>query len=145
MNLLRAFCLLILILALGCGGGPTTITAKDISNPNTPIGYEFQRLCSTLGSTNGKISRAQFLANAKDQQAANQLFNACDVNQDNFITQEEATQAPYSFENLKSQVILFQTPRPQFTAVPRLFSSLCFGKVCPGTGGILLFQNHSGG
>jgi hypothetical protein len=109
MNLLRAFGLLILILvlALGCGGGPTTTTTKS-----TPIGYEFQRLCSTLGSSNGQISRTQFVANAKDKQAANQLFNACDVNRDNFITEQEATQAPYSFENLKTQVILFQTPRP---------------------------------
>jgi phosphoribosylaminoimidazole carboxylase (NCAIR synthetase) len=106
MNLLRVFCLFILILVLGCGGGPTTTTTKA-----TPIGNEFQRLCSTLGSTNGKISRAQFLANAKDKQAANQLFDACDVNHDNFITQEEAAQAPYSFENLKTQVIMFQTPR----------------------------------
>jgi hypothetical protein len=108
MNLLRAFGLLILILvlALGCGGGPTTTTKS------TPIGYEFQRLCSTLGSSNGQISRTQFVANAKDKQAANQLFNACDVNRDNFITEQEATQAPYSFENLKTQVILFQTPRP---------------------------------
>jgi hypothetical protein len=106
MNLLRSFCLLILMLALGCGGGPTTTTTQA-----SPISYEFQRLCSTLGSTNGKISRAQFLANARYQQATNQLFDACDVNQDNFITQEEATQTPYSFQNLKSQVILFQTPR----------------------------------
>jgi hypothetical protein len=112
MNLLRAFCLLITILALGCGGGPTTTTTKTTTTQATPIGYEFQRLCSTLGSSNGQISRSQFLANAKDPQAANQLFTACDVNQDNFITQEEATQAPYSFENLKSQVILFRTNRP---------------------------------
>jgi hypothetical protein len=112
MNLLRAFCLLILILALGCGGGPTTTTSKTTTTQATPIGYEFQRLCSTLGSSNGKISREQFLANAKDKNAANQLFNACDVNQDNFVTEQEATQAPYSFENLKSQVILFQSIRP---------------------------------
>ncbi len=107
MNLLRAFCLLVLILALGCGGGPS----KTTYTPASKTGYEFQRLCSTLGSTNGQISRTQFLANAKDKEAANQLFNACDVNRDNFITEQEATQNPYSFENLKSQVILFHTPR----------------------------------
>jgi hypothetical protein len=112
MNLLRAVGLLIFILILGCGGGPTTTISKDISNPATPIGYEFQRLCSTLGSSNGQISRSQFLASAKDPQAANQLFNACDVNRDNFVTEQEATQAPYSFQNLKTQVILFQTSRP---------------------------------
>ncbi len=108
MILLRAVGLLMFILVLGCGGGPKTTTYTE----NTPIGYEFQRLCSTLGSSNGKISRTQFLASAKDPNAANQLFNACDVNQDNFVTQEEATQAPYSFQNLKTQVILFTTPRP---------------------------------
>jgi hypothetical protein len=107
MNLLRAFCLLILILALGSCGGPTTTTSSQAAK----TGYEFQRLCSTLGSTDGKISRQQVLASAKDKQAADQLFNACDLNRDNFITQQEATQAPYSFENLKSQVILFNTPR----------------------------------
>jgi hypothetical protein len=109
MNLLRAVCLFIfiIVLAMGCGGGPTTTTTQA-----TPIGDEFQRLCSSLGSSNGKISRAQFLANAKDKNAANQLFDACDVNKDNFVTQEEAAQAPYSFQNLKTQVILFQTPRP---------------------------------
>ena len=107
MNLLRAVCLLIVMLAVGCGGGPKTTTTQS-----TPIGYEFQRLCSNLGSQNGQISRSQFLANAKDKQAANQLFNACDVNKDNFVTEQEATQAPYSFTNLKTQVILFTTPRP---------------------------------
>jgi hypothetical protein len=107
MNLLRAVCLLFFILVLGCGGGPKTTTTQ-----NTPIGYEFQRLCSTLGSSNGQISRAQFLANAKDPNAANQFFNACDVNRDNFVTEQEAAQAPYSFQNLKTQVILFTTPRP---------------------------------
>jgi hypothetical protein len=107
MNLLRAFCLLIFIVVMGCGGGLKTTTTQT-----TPIGNEFQRLCSTLGSSNGKISREQFLANAKDKNAANQLFNACDINRDNFVTQEEATQAPYSFQNLKTQVILFNTSRP---------------------------------
>jgi|UniRef100_A0A7V6A1D0 hypothetical protein len=108
MNLLRAVGLLILILAMGCGGGPKTTTYT----PNTPIGYEFQRLCSVLGSQNGQISRAQFLANARDKNAANELFNACDINGDNFVTEQEAAQAPYSFENLKTQVMIFQTPRP---------------------------------
>jgi hypothetical protein len=107
MNLLRAVCLLIVMLALGCGGGPKTTTTQS-----TPGGYEFQRLCSTLGSSNGQISRSQFLANANDKQAADQLFNACDVNRDNFVSEQEATQAPYSFQNLKTQVILFTTPRP---------------------------------
>ena len=108
MNLLRAVGLLIVMLALGCGGGPRTTTTTQ----TTPIGSEFQRLCSTLGSSNGQISRSQFLANAKDKQAADQLFNACDVNRDNFVTEQEAVQSPYSFENLKTQVMLFQTTRP---------------------------------
>ena len=107
MNLLRAFGLLILILALGSCGGPKTTTTSQAGK----TGYEFQRLCTTLGSTDGKISRTQFLNAAKDKQAANELFNACDVNRDNFVTQEEATQNPYSFQNLKTQVILFNTPR----------------------------------
>jgi hypothetical protein len=112
MSLLWAVCLLIFVLVLGCGGGPGTTTAPSTTTQTTPIGYEFQRLCSTLGSQSGQIGRSQFVANAKDKQAADQLFNACDINRDNFVTEQEATQAPYSFTNLKTQVILFTTPRP---------------------------------
>jgi hypothetical protein len=107
MNLLPSVFLLTLILALGCGGGPPATTTRAANT-----GYEFQRLCSTLGSQNGRISRQQFLAQAQDKQAAAQLFDACDANRDTFLTEPEATNNPGYFENLRNQVILFHTTRP---------------------------------
>ena len=101
-----AFLLIILIGALGSCGGPATSKTTD-----TNMGYEFRRLCSLLASTKGKISREQFLAAAKYKEAANRLFDACDVNQDNLITQSKAQSNAIYFENLKSQVILFHTPQ----------------------------------
>jgi hypothetical protein len=108
MNLLPSVLLLTLILALlGCGGGPPATTTKAAQT-----GYEFQRLCSTLGSQDGRISRQQLLAQAKDKEAAAQLFDACDANRDNFLTEPEATSNASYFESLKNQVILFHTTRP---------------------------------
>ncbi len=107
MNLLRAFVLLVLILALGCGGGPTTTTTQT-----NKTGTEFRRLCQAVGATNNQISREQFLAAAKHKEVAAKLFDACDVYHTGYITEQQAEQNPYSFQNLKSQVILFQTPRP---------------------------------
>jgi hypothetical protein len=105
MNLLRVLLLAALIITLGsCGGTATTKTA------NSSTGYEWRRLCSTLGSENGQITRSQFLAQANDQEAAAQVFDACDVSHTGVITEKEATQNPMYFENLKSQVILFHTP-----------------------------------
>lgn len=107
MNLLRPFLLITLILALGCGGGPPATTTRAANT-----GYEFRRLCSTLGSQNGRINRQQFLAQAQDKQAAAQLFDACDANRDAVLTEPEATSSPGYFENLRNQVILFHTTRP---------------------------------
>ena len=106
MYLLRSFILLILILALGCGGGPATTTQAPKS-----VSDDFRRVCKVLGATGGQISRQQFLAQSKDKEAAAQVFDACDTNRDLFISQEEAAQNVSYFEDLKSQVILFHTPR----------------------------------
>ena len=108
MNLLRVLLLAALIFSLGSCGGPAATTTKA---SNTGTGYEWRRLCSTLGSENGEITRAQFLAMANDQAAAAQVFDACDVYHTGVITEKEATANPTYFENLKSQVILFHTPR----------------------------------
>jgi hypothetical protein len=64
------------------------------------------------GATDGKLSRQQFLAQAKDKQGAAQLFDACDTNRDSFLTEEEATTNVNYFEDLRRQVILFHTTRP---------------------------------
>ncbi len=106
MNLLHAFLFISLILALGSCGGPTKTTTT-----NANMGYEFRRICSTLGSPDNQITRSQFLAQATDKDAAAQVFDACDVQHTGVLTEKEATANPIYFENLKSQVILFHTPR----------------------------------
>ena len=107
MNLLRFVLLTVLILALGCGGGPgtTTTTSKNTS-------YEFKKLCQTLGASDNRISREQFIAASKDKQVAAQLFDSCDVNRTGYITEKEAEEHSVYFESLKGQVIQFHTPRP---------------------------------
>jgi hypothetical protein len=62
-----------------------------------------------VGAEGGKISREDFLAKAKDKKAAGELFDACDVNQDQMVTREEAE--PNYLESLKGQVIRLYTPR----------------------------------
>ena len=106
MNLLRPLLVAVLLVALSSCGGPATTTT---TNSNT--GYEFRRLCSTLGSPDSRITRDQFLAQATDKEAAAQVFDACDVHHTGVLTEKEATANPVYFENLKSQVILFHTPR----------------------------------
>ncbi len=106
MNLLRVLLLAALIVTVGSCGGPATTT----KTANSSTGYEWRRLCSTLGSENSQITRSQFLAMANDKEAAAQVFDACDVGHTGVITEKEATANPIYFENLKSQVILFHTP-----------------------------------
>jgi len=107
MNLLRALLVAVLLIALGSCAGPGTTTKSTASSG---AGYEWRRLCSTLGASDAQITRSQFLAQAKDQEAAAQVFDACDVHHTGVITEKEATANPIYFENLKSQVILFHTP-----------------------------------
>ena len=93
-----------LSLTWGCGGGPETIAAKQPS-----ASAEFQRLCRAVGAEGGKISREQFLAQAKDQETAARLFDACDVNQDALITENEVR--PERLESLQRQVIRLTSPK----------------------------------
>jgi len=89
-------------MSLGCGGGPSTTKAPKAS-PS-----EFANLCRAVGAEGGKLSRDKFLAQARDKKAAAELFDACDANQDQVITEEEAT--PGYMESLKSQAIRLTTP-----------------------------------
>ena len=102
MKCCRFIIMAALILALSCGGGPSTTTAQ------TSSGSDFANLCRAVGAKGGKMSREQFLAKAKDKDAAAKLFDACDANQDRIITEKEAT--PRHMEGLKNQAIRLTTP-----------------------------------
>ncbi len=101
MTYFRFLLLAALILALGCGGGPSTKASKSSSS-------DFAQLCRAVGAEGGKISREKFVAQAKDKDAAAQLFDACDLNRDSYITEEES--GTQYFESLKSQAIRLTTP-----------------------------------
>ncbi|MGQ9687224.1 MAG: hypothetical protein ACUVXF_00330 [Desulfobaccales bacterium] len=103
MNLLGYLLLVALSLAWGCGGGPATTTAPPA------VSAEFQRLCRAVGAEGGKIGREQFLAQASDRETAARLFDACDVNHDNFITETEVR--PERLESLQRQVIRLTSPK----------------------------------
>ncbi len=105
MNLLRPLLVAVLLITLSSCVGPAT------QSSNANMGYEFRRICSTLGSADSQVTRDQFLAQASDKEAAAKIFDACDVHHTGVITEKEAIANPTYFENLKSQVILFHTPR----------------------------------
>jgi len=91
-----------LILALVGGVDLSGATAQ------TPSGSEFANLCRAVGAQEGNVTREQFIAKAKDKDAAAQFFDACDANHDKIITEEEAT--PQHMEGLKNQAIRLTTP-----------------------------------
>ena len=95
-----------LILAVGCGGGPSTTTTKA----PPPAGNDFAKLCRAVGAEGGQIGREQFIAKSKDKETAARLFDACDVNQDRILSEQEAKQE--RMDELKRQVIRITTPGP---------------------------------
>lgn len=105
LKLCQVFLSVTLISALACAPLPPAPTAASRA--------EFRRLCQAVGSEGGKLSREKFLAQAKDQEAAARLFDACDVNRDGVITEEEAR--PDYLESLKGQAIRLTTPTPPTT------------------------------
>jgi len=105
MILLRFLLWATLIPALGCAPMSPAPTAASRS--------EFRQLCKSVGAEGGKLGRQHFLAQAKDKDAAAKLFDACDVNQDGFVTEEEAR--PDHLEGLKGQAIRLTTPTPPTT------------------------------
>jgi hypothetical protein len=102
MNADRFIIMAAIILALVWVGGPSATTAQASS------GSDFANLCQAVGAKEGKISRKQFIAKAKDKDAAAQFFDACDANGDKTITEDEAT--PKHMEGLKDQAIRLTTP-----------------------------------
>jgi hypothetical protein len=102
MNAYRFIIMAAIILALVWIGGPSAATAQ------TSSGSDFANLCQAVGAKEAKISREQFIAKAKDKDAAAQFFDACDANRDKTITEDEAT--PKHMEGLKDQAIRLTTP-----------------------------------
>ena len=94
------------ILAWGCGGGTKTTTQK--APPSTS--NDFALLCRAVGAEGGQIAREQFIAQAKDKEAAAKLFDACDANQDRMLSEAEAK--PERMDELKREVIRLTTPTP---------------------------------
>jgi len=93
-----------LILAWGCGGGPSTTTTKAPPSASN----DFAKLCRAVGAEGGQIGREQFLAKAKDKETAARLFDACDANRDRILSEEEAKQE--RMDELKREVIRLTTP-----------------------------------
>ena len=107
MNLLRVLLIVALIVTLGSVEAPEPPLPRPL-RMSVPI---LKKLCQTVGATNNRITREQFIAAAKDKKVAAQLFDACDVERTGVLTEQEAEQNPKYFENLKNQVILFHTSR----------------------------------
>ena len=95
-----------LILAWGCGGGPSTTTQKA----PPPASNDFAKLCRAVGAEGGQITREQFIAQSQDKEAAARLFDACDANQDRMLSEAEAKQE--RMDELKWQVIRLTNPGP---------------------------------
>jgi len=105
MILCRFLLCVTLIPALGCA--PISPAPTDASRA------EFRQLCKAVGAEGGKLDKQQFLAQAKDKDAAAKLFDACDANQDGLVTEEEAR--PDYLDSLKGQAIRLTTPTPPTT------------------------------
>jgi hypothetical protein len=102
MNLYRFLVLAALIFALGCGGGPSTASA-----PKSSSNSEFGKLCRAMGAEGGKLEREKFIAQAKDKEAAAQVFDSCDTQQKGYLAEEDVT--PEYMDRLKAQAV--QYPR----------------------------------
>jgi hypothetical protein len=103
MNWFRFVISATLIFILGCGGGPSTATA-----PKSSSSSEFGRLCRVIGANDGKLAREKFIAQAKNKEAAAELFDACDTQHKGYLTEGDV--GPGYIDSLKSQVIPLTTP-----------------------------------
>jgi hypothetical protein len=103
MNCFRFVIPTALIVALGCGGGPSTTAA-----PSSSSSSEFGRLCRAIGADEGKLARDKFIAQAKDKEAAAKLFDACDTRHKGYLTEGDVE--PGYIDSLKRQVIPLTTP-----------------------------------
>ena len=98
MNLYKYMFLVFLTITLACA----TISIDSSRQ-------EFRRLCNTIGFKGNKISKQEFLSKVVDREAAEKIFNACDSNQDGYVTEDEAR--PARIERMKAQAIRLTEPR----------------------------------
>lgn len=81
MNWLKRviFFIIATILVYGCASTNEQITRSD-----------FRAICQAVSPKGGgKISKQDFLAAAKDKEKAEEVFLMCDVNKDNYLTENE--------------------------------------------------------
>jgi hypothetical protein len=102
MNCFRFVISATLIFMLGCGGGPSTATA-----PKSSSSSEFGQICRAVGASDGKLSREKFIAQAKNKEAAAELFDACDSQHKGYLTEGDV--GPGNIDSLKGQVIPLTT------------------------------------
>ena len=93
-----------LICTLVCGGDPSTAAA-----PKSSSSSEFGEFCRSIGAKEGKLAREKFIAQSPNQEAAAELFDACDTQKKGYLTEEDVK--PGDMDSLKRQVIPRTTPR----------------------------------
>jgi Ca2+-binding EF-hand superfamily protein len=104
MQYLKLFLVVVFLAVSACAGAPPAPSSGDASLTRS----EFRALCRALGAEDGKLSREQFIAQAKDKKAAAELFDACDTKKKGYLTEEDVR--PDYLQNLKQQVIRLTEP-----------------------------------
>jgi hypothetical protein len=77
-------------------------------SPQPAARSDFAELCQAIGKTDGKISKAELLAAARDKEQAEKIFDLCEKNQEGFLTVEEAKRQNWAIREL-----LRLTPPPK--------------------------------
>jgi Ca2+-binding EF-hand superfamily protein len=97
------FRILVLVWTLGL-----LLSACASTSPQTQAsGGNFAALCRNIDTNHdGKISREEFLAAAKNKEEAATIFDMCDVEKQGSITYEQAYR-----EDMLQEVIRLTTPR----------------------------------
>ncbi len=98
--MLRRIAVFIALSALLINGCATT--------PEPEAKKSFAELCQALGKTDGKISKDELLAAARDKEQAEKIFDMCEKNRQGFLTVEEATRQTWAIREL-----LRLTPPPK--------------------------------
>ncbi len=99
LNLLVIIIWLAAILTGGCAA------------PSQPAaGDSFAELCQALGKTDGKISKEELVAAARDKEQAGKIFDMCEKSPQGVLTVEEAARQNWAIREL-----IRLTPPPRLT------------------------------